>query len=35
MSALTDDTLPVTPRAIRDEMIVFVADGGAAGGRCR
>ena len=24
MSALTDDTLPVTPRAIRDEMIVFV-----------
>src|SRR6201998_3712845 len=23
MSALTDDTLPVTPRAIRDEMIVF------------
>jgi len=25
MSALTDDTLPVTPRAIRDEMIAFVA----------
>src|SRR5947208_7678652 len=25
MSALTDDTLPVTPRAMRDEMIVFVA----------
>src|SRR4029079_14860912 len=24
MSALTDDTLPVTPRAVRDEMIVFV-----------
>src|SRR5512147_916386 len=24
MSALTDDTLPVTPRAMRDEMIVFV-----------
>src|SRR3982075_3886485 len=23
MSALTDDTLPVTPRAVRDEMIVF------------
>ena len=23
MSALTDDTLPVTPRAIRDEMIAF------------
>src|ERR1700712_1086502 len=23
MSALTDDTLPVTPRALRDEMIVF------------
>jgi len=23
MSALTDDTLPATPRAIRDEMIVF------------
>src|SRR5260221_11905070 len=23
MSALTDDTLPVTPRAIRDEMILF------------
>ena len=23
MSALTDDTLPITPRAIRDEMIVF------------
>ena len=23
MSALTDDTLPVTPRAFRDEMIVF------------
>src|SRR3954452_21921295 len=23
MSALTDDTLPVSPRAIRDEMIVF------------
>ena len=25
MSALTDDTLPATPRAIRDEMIVFAA----------
>jgi branched-chain amino acid transport system permease protein len=25
MSALTDDTLPASPRAIRDEMIVFVA----------
>ena len=25
MSALTDDTLPITPRAIRDEMIVFAA----------
>ena len=25
MSALTDDTLPVTPRAMRDEMIVFGA----------
>src|SRR6195952_3982812 len=24
MTALTDDTLPVTPRAIRDEMILFV-----------
>src|ERR1700745_1158559 len=24
MSALTDDTLPATPRAGRDEMIVFV-----------
>src|SRR6267154_3505237 len=24
MSALTDDALPVTPRAVRDEMIVFV-----------
>src|SRR5215475_12847856 len=24
MIALTDDTLPVTPRAVRDEMIVFV-----------
>src|SRR5215218_5084715 len=24
MSALTDDTLPVSPRAIRDEIIVFV-----------
>src|ERR1700709_656662 len=24
MSAMTDDTLPVTPRTIRDEMIVFV-----------
>ena len=23
MSAMTDDTLPVTPRALRDEMIVF------------
>ena len=23
MSALTDDTLPMTPRAMRDEMIVF------------
>jgi len=25
MSALTDDTLPTSPRAFRDEMIVFVA----------
>ena len=25
MSALTDDTLPLTPRAMRDEMIVFAA----------
>src|SRR5262245_64574837 len=25
MSALTDDTLPTTPRAVRDEMIVFAA----------
>ena len=24
MTALTDDTLPMTPRAVRDEMIVFV-----------
>src|ERR1700709_2954326 len=24
MSAMTDDTLPVTPRTIRDEMMVFV-----------
>src|SRR5437762_4978941 len=24
MAALTDDTLPVSPRAVRDEMIVFV-----------
>src|ERR1700684_56186 len=24
MTAMTDDTLPVTPRAIRDEMIAFV-----------
>src|SRR6478609_9428615 len=24
MTVVTDDTLPVTPRAIRDEMIVFV-----------
>src|ERR1700748_3957529 len=24
MTALTDDTIPVTPRAIRDEMVVFV-----------
>src|SRR3954471_4198071 len=24
MTALTDDTLPVAPRAVRDEMIVFV-----------
>ena len=24
MTALTDDTLPITPRAMRDEMIVFV-----------
>ena len=23
MSALTDDTLPVTPRAMRDEIVVF------------
>ena len=25
MSALTDDTLPVTPRAMRDEIVVFAA----------
>jgi branched-chain amino acid transport system permease protein len=25
MSAMTDDTLPATPRAIRDEMFVFIA----------
>ena len=25
MTALTDDTLPATPRAMRDEMIVFAA----------
>src|ERR1700753_302066 len=25
MTALTDDTLPATPRAIRDEMVVFAA----------
>src|SRR4051812_23406159 len=25
MTAMTDDTLPVTPRAIRDEMIAFAA----------
>src|SRR4030095_636629 len=25
MSALTDDTLPASPRAMRDEMIVFAA----------
>src|SRR5947209_13121482 len=25
MTAMTDDTLPVTPRSIRDEMIVFAA----------
>src|SRR3982074_3817034 len=24
MTVMTDDTLPVTPRAIRDEMILFV-----------
>src|SRR5581483_11331893 len=24
MTALTDDTLPITPRTMRDEMIVFV-----------
>src|ERR1700746_4230792 len=24
MTALTDDTLPISPRAVRDEMIVFV-----------
>src|SRR5712675_2869864 len=24
MTAMTDDTLPVTPRTIRDEMILFV-----------
>src|SRR3954447_23972706 len=24
MSALTDDTLPASPRAVRDEMVVFV-----------
>src|SRR3569833_3500820 len=28
MSTLTDDTLPATPRAIRDEMIVFAAMAG-------
>ena len=31
MSALTDDTLPVTPRAIRDEMILFVVMAALAG----
>jgi len=25
MSTLTDDTLPATPRAMRDEIIVFAA----------
>src|ERR1700751_6169678 len=24
MTSITDDTLPITPRAMRDEMIVFV-----------
>src|SRR6266436_7048978 len=24
MTAITDDTIPITPRAMRDEMIVFV-----------
>jgi len=24
MTALTDDTLPTTPHAVRDEMVVFV-----------
>ena len=25
MSAMTDDTLPASPRAVRDEMFVFAA----------
>src|SRR5712671_5857689 len=28
MTAMTDDTLPVTPRSIRDEMILFVVMAG-------
>src|SRR3954453_9157176 len=28
MTTLTDDTLPVTPRAMRDEMVVFFAMAG-------
>ena len=28
MTAMTDDTLPITPRAIRDEMILFVVMAG-------
>src|SRR5450432_3329001 len=28
MTAMTDDTLPVTPRTIRDEMIVFAVMAG-------
>ena len=24
MTSITDETLPITPRAMRDEMIVFV-----------
>ena len=33
MTAMTDDTIPVTPRAIRDEMIAFCDHGGAAADR--
>ena len=32
MTAMTDDTLPVTPRAIRDEMILFVVMAAALAG---